>query len=66
MIFNYKNTPLCNNVEVQNINVRNPSKFLKSLSSFEILSEVSQFCDLQCSDSYYSVHDFQNTNLEVI
>ena len=72
MIFNYKNTPLvlCNNVKLQNINASNSSKFLKSLhvskSSLKFKS-----CDLQCSDvdfnlsSYYSVNDFQNTNLEV-
>ena len=58
MIFNYKNTPfiLCNNVELQNINVSNSSKFLKSLPWFEILSEVSKFCDLQCSDVDFNLH----------
>ena len=58
MIFNYKNTSfiLCNNVELQNINVSNSSKFLKSLPRFEILSEVSKFCDLQCSDVDFNLH----------
>ena len=41
---------LCNNVELRNIIVSNSSKFLRSIPCFEILSEVSKFCDLQCSD----------------
>ena len=50
--FNYTNIPftLCNNLELCNTNDNNSSKFLKSLPSFEIISEASKFSQPQSND----------------
>lgn len=65
---------LCNNLDLLNLNASNSTKFLNSLPTLEIISEISKISDLSSSDvdlnlayqydcSYYSVNDIQNLNL---
>ena len=75
--FNFYNIPftLCNNDELSNVYSCNSLKFLNALPSFEILSEVSKFSDLQLNEvdlnlayqadcTYYKVGDLQRINLK--